>query len=67
MKNQQQEYQECLKKIDNLIDMRAGNEITEQQFKDKKSKLVQEKIKLQELLKDTDKRVDDWLERAEET
>lgn len=66
LKNQQQEYQECLKKIDNLIDMRAGNEITEQQFKDKKSKLTQEKIKLQELLKDTDKRVDDWLERAEE-
>jgi len=26
----------------------------------------QEKIKLQELLKDTDKRVDNWLERAEE-
>jgi len=66
LKNQQQEYQECLKKIDNLIDMRAGNEITEQQFKDKKSKLVQKKIKLQELLKDTDKRVDAWLERAEE-
>ena len=66
LKNQQQEYQECLKKIDNLIDMRAGGEITEQQFKDKKSKLVQEKIKLQELLKDTDKRVDDWLDRAEE-
>ena len=66
LKNQQQEYQECLKKIDNLIDMRAGNEITEQQFKDKKSKLIQEKIKLQELLKDTDKRVDDWLDRAEE-
>jgi hypothetical protein len=66
LKNQQQEYQECLKKIDNLIDMRAGNEITEQQFKDKKSKLIQEKIKLQELLKDTDKRVDDWLDQAEE-
>ena len=32
----------------------------------KKAKLIQEKIKLQELLKDTDKRVDNWLERAEE-
>ena len=28
--------------------------------------MIQEKIKLQKLLKDTDKRVDNWLERAEE-
>ena len=66
LQTQQKAYNECVKKIDNLIDMRAGGEITEQQFKDKKAKLIQEKIKLQELLKDTDKRVDNWLERAEE-
>jgi len=40
-------YNKCLKKIDNLIDMRASGEITEQQFKDKKTKLIQKKIKLQ--------------------
>jgi len=63
---QQKSYNECVKKIDNLIDMRAGGEISEQQFKDKKAKIIKEKMHLQELLKDTDKRVDNWLERAEE-
>ena len=48
---QQKSYNECVKKIDNLIDMRAGGEISEQQFKDKKAKILKEKLRLQELLK----------------
>ncbi len=57
MDAQQKSYNECVKKIDNLIDMRAGGEISEQQFKNKKAKIVKEKMHLQELLKDTNNMV----------
>ena len=54
-----------MRKIDNLIDMRANKEITEDEFKGRKEALLTEKAKFQELLKDTDKRVENWLEIAE--
>ena len=54
-----------MRKIDNLIDMRANQEITEDEFKDRKEVALAEKAKYQELLKDTDKRVENWLEVAE--
>ena len=45
--------------------MRANGEITEAEFLKKKSELNEEKFKLEDLLKDTGKRIDDWVERAE--
>ncbi|MFH1656836.1 MAG: zinc ribbon domain-containing protein, partial [Candidatus Nealsonbacteria bacterium] len=66
LENQQKEYEKCIKKIDTLIDMRASEEITEQEFINKKSELSKEKLKLQELLNDTDNRVDSWLNKTEE-
>ena len=63
--NQRREYDGCVRKIDNLIDMRANGEIDENEFKNKKTALLAEKARLQEFLKDTDKRVDNWLEIAE--
>lgn len=63
--NQKREYEACVRRIDNLIDMRANGEITESEFKDKKEALLAEKGRFQEFLKDTDKRIDNWLEIAE--
>ncbi|MBI2640175.1 MAG: recombinase family protein [Candidatus Sungbacteria bacterium] len=63
--NQRREYEACVRRIDNLIDMRANGEITEDEFKIKKTALLSEKERFQELLKDTDKRVENWLEIAE--
>ena len=63
--NQRREYEACVRRIDNLIDMRANGEITESEFKNKKVILLAEKDRFQELLKDTDKRVENWLEIAE--
>lgn len=63
--NLQKEYAICVKKIDRLIDMRANEELNEEEFASKKSELSKEKSRLQELLGDTDKRVDDWIEKAE--
>jgi site-specific DNA recombinase len=63
--NQRREYEACVRRADNLIDMRANGEITEDEFKSKKTILLTEKERFQELLKDTDKRVENWLEIAE--
>jgi site-specific DNA recombinase len=64
--SQQNAYDACVKKIDTLIDMRAAGEITEAEFSEKKAALTKEKIRLQELLTDTDNRVDKWLNKAEQ-
>lgn len=66
IQSQQKTYNACVRKIDALIDMRANNEITEQEFSKKKSHATKEKLKLQELLNDSDKRVDNWIETAEQ-
>ena len=63
--NQRKEYNEVLKKIDNLIDMRAGGELTKQEFEERKDKVTQEKERMNILMKDTDERVNDWIEKAE--
>ncbi len=64
--NQQKAYEASLQKIDTLIDMRAAREITEEEFVKKKGQLLEESGRLQELLKDTDNRVKDWLSYAEQ-
>ncbi len=63
--NQRREYDACIRKIDNLIDMRAGLEIDEHEFRSRKEILLAEKARLWEFIKDSDKRVENWLEIAE--
>lgn len=63
--SQRREYEACVRKIDNLIDMRANGEIDEMEFKKKKSELLQQKSRFNEMLQDTDKRIDNWFEVAE--
>ena len=63
--NQRHEYDACVRKIDNLIDMRANGELDEQEFRSRKENLLVEKDRLWAYLKDTDKRVENWLEIAE--
>lgn len=62
---QRKEYEASVRRIDNLIDMRANGEIDEEQFRGKKAELLEQKGRFQELLQDTDKRVENWLEIAE--
>jgi site-specific DNA recombinase len=63
---QQKAYNECIEKIDVLIDMRASLEITSEQFSEKKKKLEIEKERLNELMNDSDKAIGDWVQEAEE-
>ncbi len=61
----QKSYKACTNKVDALIDMRAGGEINEQEFREKKSKAVKDKLKLEELLADFGDRVNKWLDKAD--
>ena len=65
LNSQQKAYNLCVKKIDNLIDMRASEIINDVEFKKKKREAEKEKRKFRELLDDTDNRIDNWLDRAE--
>ena len=66
LSSQQRSYNMLVKKIDAIIDMRAGGEITEEEFTRKKQELEKRKIHIKELLEDTDGRVKNWLDKAEE-
>ena len=63
--NRQKEYNNCLKKIDSLIEMRMNKELNEQEFLERKEILSKEKNRIQEILKDTDNRVDQLMEKVE--
>ena len=65
LENQKKTYKNCIKKIDTLIEMRMNDEITQEEFLKKKSDLVKEKSQLQELLNDSDGRINKWVEKAE--
>ena len=64
--NLQKAYKACVNKISKLIDMRASEEITDQEFRDKKSELSKEKLRLEELLADTGDRINKWMKKADE-
>lgn len=64
--NQQREYNAVVRKIDALIDMRAGGELTEDEFINKKIELTAEKKRLKEIIDQADARVDEWMETAEQ-
>ena len=66
LKNLEKEYKEVTDKISGIISMRADKEITPEEFKEEKSKLVREKGRIKKDLLDVDKEVDDWLKKAEE-
>jgi DNA invertase Pin-like site-specific DNA recombinase len=65
IKSQRKEYDNVVEKIDNLIDMRADKEIDKDEYRRKKAILLAEKARINGLLGETDKRIENWLEVAE--
>ncbi|MCM8775762.1 MAG: zinc ribbon domain-containing protein [Candidatus Omnitrophica bacterium] len=55
----------CVKKIDALFNMRLNEEISPEEYTTKKDDLLKEKQKYEELIGDTQKRVETWLDRAD--
>lgn len=62
---QQKAYNDSVRKIDRLIEMRMNEEIVQEEFMRKKEDLLKEKEHMKEMLEDTDLRVNNWLEKAE--
>ncbi|KKS58168.1 MAG: resolvase domain-containing protein [Candidatus Nomurabacteria bacterium GW2011_GWA2_42_41] len=63
--NQRKEYDKVVQMLDNLISMRANGEISELEFKSKKSNLLEEKDGLEKILNGTEERITDWMNMAE--
>ena len=65
------QYQMQLSKVqkisDGLIEMRAGNEISEQEYIVKRKKLAQEKEELTQIIQGLQESTDDWFGRVEKT
>ncbi|MCX6774593.1 MAG: recombinase family protein [DPANN group archaeon] len=69
--SQRKTYDNCLRKLDNLLQLKIsplnidGSMLSDQEYAKRKTNLVEEKIRLEELLNDTSHRVNDWLNIAE--
>lgn len=64
-KAQQDALNSCNKRLDNLLALRLNNEINADEFKQSKERLLAEQKRLEELMGDTNYRVETWLNRAE--
>ena len=64
--NHREEYNDIVKKLDGLIEMRANREISQEEFTPKKKELSERKDRLTELLNDQSQQVDNWLQKADE-
>lgn len=63
--SQRRSYDAVCQKIDNLIDLRAGGEITSDEFLDRKASLTKEKVSLESVLSGGQQRIDEWLDTAD--
>ena len=64
--NQRKQYDECLTKINNLIDLCADGAITQDDLKRRREVLEAEKERLHALKSETNDSVGSWLDRVEE-
>lgn len=64
--SQQKAYNAVIRKIEGLTDMRAGGEISAEEFAEKKEKLLEEKKKFTDQFENNDKRVDHWIETGDQ-
>ena len=73
IQNQQKAYQDCLKRIDNLVKLKTspqntdGSLLSDEEYGKQRFQLLKEKARLEELLQDTGHRVEHWVELAEKT
>jgi site-specific DNA recombinase len=65
IESQQRAYGVVVRKIERLIDMRANEEITEEELRTKKATAMKEKERLSKLLADTDGRFNAWADNME--
>jgi len=73
LESQRRAYTNCLKKLDNLIQLKIsplnsdGSLLSDEEYAKRKTELMKEKARLEEVLKDTEERANKWLEITEKT
>ena len=73
LSSQRKAYDSCLKKLDNLFKLKIsplntdGSLLSDEEYAERKAKLIKEKARLEEVLNDTSGRVERWLDTAEKT
>ena len=65
--NQQRQYDDSVKNIDALLEMRMRGEITAEAFSQKQKELEKDKAQLKNALDNVNKRIDSWIKTAENT
>jgi len=65
IKSHQQRYNDCVAKLERLMDLRLEGEILDTEYKAKKEALLRDKERYQELLRDSDETQNKGLEKAE--
>lgn len=63
---QRKEYKSVLAKLERLLDMRAGDEIDEEEYKASKELALIEKKRLETFLEDRAEEIGNWVERGDE-
>ena len=73
MSSQRKAYESCLKKLENLFQLKIsplntdGNLLSDEEYAKQKTELMKEKARLEEFLNDAQGRVERWLEIGEKT
>jgi len=73
LSSQRKAYDGCLKKLDNLFKLKIsplntdGNLLSDEEYAERKAKLIKEKARLEEVLNDASGRVEKWLDTAKKT
>lgn len=62
----QKEYDQCIRKIDKLIDMHANDELDADDYSRKMTSLRTEKAHIQSMLNESDRQIDNWIFEADE-
>lgn len=65
IKAQQKSLESCRRRLDNLLDLRINDKVSEEEFDTKKASIIQEKEKLEESLKNSNIRQNVWIDKAE--
>jgi len=73
LNSQRRAYDSCLKKLNNLLQLKIsplntdGGLLSDEEYAKRKTELVKEKIRLEEIQNDTGGRVERWLDAVEQT
>jgi DNA invertase Pin-like site-specific DNA recombinase len=73
LQSQQKAYKECVRRIDNMVKLKTspansdGSLLSDEEYGRQRVELLKEKSTLEELLKDTGHRVEQWLKLSEQT